>query len=228
MMLSKESIFELIIIAIIVQAVLLLALIIVQKRKDKKINETMESKHFNQNNIVVSFIWFMFSIYSMIIFLGGYIKYYSFFIPKYLTKWYYMLSYKHIQQIDNILSQDMDNMWREAIKVYSFEFGLKYFYFGILFLMNSIIFYHIAAHKNQINNDGVYSGRSLYKWDDIKEFIWEKYPNKILISRYYKLTFSIPRDKPVKWFQFGEIKELSIYVKLEDKDNVNDFIKVRI
>ncbi len=226
MMLSKERTFELIIIAIIVQVVILFSLIVTQKRKEDDINdESLIVKCFSRISIFIFGIFSGFAINGVSLFPIKFIKNYSFFIPKYFEKWYYMLSYKRVLQIHTLLSQDMDNMWREFHKVDDFVTELRGLYLGVFCLISAIIFFNIVTHKNQITNNGVYSGLNLYSWDDIEEYQREKYSRRLFKNKYYEITLNIQREKPVKWLQIGEIKKISTYVKEEDKEKVNKLLE---
>jgi len=182
-------------------------------------------RSFNQD-LAIFATWLIVTIVYLSIYVNCYFDYYSFFIPKYLDKWYQMFSYKNIIEIENELLKN--NMSYELIKVYLFKSGLNSFYLGICFAWATVTQFYYGIKRNEVCRNGIYFRRYMCKWEKISEYECKGPLNKKRKRgniEYYKLILHIKNGKFQKRISNEDTHEKIIKVKSIDKDKVEEILK---
>lgn len=206
------------IIIFIAVCILLIVIEEVRKKRAKGIVIATCLRDFNRD-FVFSTIWFILALSSFWAFSRYYFDNYSFFIPKYLSKWYYMFSYEHLVEIESQLLKDKDNMWYELCRVAIFKSGFKSLYLGMAWIMISGMYFYHGIQKSEIYTDGVWLRRYKYKWNKIKEYEWKanlKKQSKKEYSKYYKLALYTTNER---------FDKRLLKVKSMDKEKVDNLLK---
>ncbi|TCO68052.1 hypothetical protein [Marinisporobacter balticus] len=214
---------------IIIYLICIALIVICEVRKRRKKGAVIVTcLHILNYDLVYSFIWLVLSLGMFSLFLDDFFDYYSFFVPKYLNKWYYMFSYEYIVEIENQLLQNENKMWFELCKIAFYKSELQNLYISMLWITSFGMFFYRGIQKSEVCTNGIWLRMHMYKWERIKAYKWITDSNKQNQKghiRSYKLVLYIMNGKIDKKLLNQDTNEKVIKVKSIDKDIVDRILE---
>lgn len=215
--------------------VFLIILIIVQqvlraKRKDKIIVKSLKIGYYSCFFYSFGVMWFILAIFNFRMFIKYFNEVYSLLIPKYLNNWYDLFGYMNLTDLENMFSANKmhDEYW--AVHMYTRKYdnmltAVTQVLCGIAYLLRGL-----QLSYDTICPNGIYTKSGNYKWDRIMSYKWSEIERNKRNVEYYNLVCILnnTNSKVSKWFYWEGSKEISIEIKVENKDQVDQFLKKAI